>query len=408
LNSKAIEQTLSELLQSIIVTDDVDAKIKDAVRIMTYKNGEIFIMTQENAIKYKECMTKLYEHIIALEKGISYKFFEKTLHNLLIKKEDNIIEKILEEFSNIELQKFIYIRPLYGGYLKNNNIIEFYEYKFISSYYIKEYLKKYTSEQYMDFFLEHCSKTHFICYVEITVIAKDIDFAKETADEKLHQLDNVLRFMSGNMDKNCGLGMFDFNTNLLGGYMCVKPDEGVEFSSANIQNPPRGIQLDDAWFFPGKSGNDNLWKIVQAKSKNEFQKRILKSVEWIGRSINEMDFCLSFLQSIFAIECLLQDQSNFITKSITAQIAEYAAFIVGSDFETRKEIETLFRKLYSTRSKVAHGILSNDIETERCEAIWLAKQIVINLLIKPEFSDMKNNEDLRNKITEFRYSNLYN
>ena len=70
----------------------------------------------------------------------------------------------------------------------------------------------------MDFFLEDRSKTHFICYVEITVTAKDIDFAKENADEKLHQLDNVLRFMSGNMDKNCGLGMFDFNTYLLGGY----------------------------------------------------------------------------------------------------------------------------------------------------------------------------------------------
>ena len=107
LNSKAIEQTLSELLQSIIVKDNFDAKIKDAVRIVTYKNGEIFIMTQENAIKYKECMTKLYEHIIALENGISYKFFEKTLHELLIKKENNIVEKILEEFSNIELQKFI-------------------------------------------------------------------------------------------------------------------------------------------------------------------------------------------------------------------------------------------------------------------------------------------------------------
>lgn len=70
MNSKAVEQTLSELLRSIIVKDGVDAKIKDAVRIVTYKNGEIFIMTQENAIKYKECMTKLYEHIIASESGI--------------------------------------------------------------------------------------------------------------------------------------------------------------------------------------------------------------------------------------------------------------------------------------------------------------------------------------------------
>ncbi|MGM9551712.1 MAG: hypothetical protein ACI3XA_05600 [Clostridia bacterium] len=405
MNSKVIEQTLSELLASIIVKDTIDAKIKDAVRIVTYKNGEIYIMTQENAIKYKECMTKLYDHIIVSEKEISYKFFEKKLHQLLIKKENNIIEKILEEFSNIELQKFFYIRPLYGGYLKNNKIIDFYGYKFISSYYVKEYLKKYTDEQHVKFFLDHQSKTHFICYVEIAVVAKDVDFAKETADEKLHQLDNVLRFMSGNMDKNCGLGMFDFNTNLLGGYMCIKPNEGVKFSYANVQNPPRGIQLDDTWFFPGESGNDKLWQIVQLESKNEIQKRILKSVEWIGRSINEIDFCLSFLQSIFAIECLLQDQSDFITKSITAQIAEYAAFIVGSDLKTRKEIETLFRKLYSIRSKVAHGVFSKDIETERCEAIWLAKQIVINLLIKPEFSDIKNNNDLRDKITELRYGN---
>lgn len=119
--------------------------------------------------------------------------------------------------------------------------------------------------------------------------------------------------------------------------------------------------------------------------------------------INEVQPSIAFCEFAFAIECMLQNQKDFITKSITAQISEYATFIVGDDLDSRKEIQSLFKKLYNTRSKIAHGQKAESIEMELAEIIWLSKQIKLNILIKPEFANIKNMNDLKNLIDNMKY-----
>lgn len=398
-----LNEKITSLLSVIRVGLVTDIEAKGAFRTFSYGDNQIAIITQESNTRYQANMDVLYKHIHSKEPLISFEFFEQTIHCLILEKSDSIIDSALAIFSEVPAREFVFIKPLYGGYLKNSNYIEHGKFTFISQKYIKNYLLKYSKKENFDYFLGHSGRIHFICYVETKITAKDISYAKAEANRRLLQLDNILRFMSGNTDKNSGLGMFNFNTRLNSGYICVDLEHEIETSTEFFSNPVRGIQLDVPWYFPGESGNDKLWAILNLSEHNEIQQRILKAVEWIGRAINESDKALSFLQYLFAIECLLQDQNDFITKSITAQICEYAAFIVGHDLESRKKIEQLFRKLYGLRSKLAHGSPINDIADEPYEAFWLAKQIVINMLIRPEFAGINSKDELRNIITTLRY-----
>lgn len=403
LKKALLNEKITGLLSSIRIGFETDIETKDAFCTFLYGEKEIAIITHENYTKYQLNMDTLYKHILLKEPLISYKFFEQTIHRMILEKSNNIIDSALAIFADIPTREFVLIKPLYGGYLKNNDHIEHSGFAFISQKHIKGYLAKYSKSEKFNCFLMHNKHIHFLCYIETKTKAKDIFYAKAETNRRLLQLDNVLRFMSGNTDENSGLGMFNYNTYLNGGYVCIDEGGQSEISPEFIKNPLRGIQLDVPWFFPGKSGNDKLWDLLKLTEQNEIQQRILKAVEWIGRAINESDKALSFLQCLFAIECLLQDQNDFITKSITAQISEYAAFIVGVDLESRKEIEQLFRKLYVLRSKLAHGSPVDDMTDEPFKALWLAKQIVTNMLNNPEFVGIRNKGELRDIITTLRY-----
>jgi hypothetical protein len=120
-------------------------------------------------------------------------------------------------------------------------------------------------------------------------------------------------------------------------------------------------------------------------------------------AISEKQHSIAFIQCAFAIECLLQYQEDFITKGITAEMSESVAFIVGYDEESRKNIAGTFSRLYRIRSKIAHGKQADSIDADLQEIIWLSKQIVINLLLKPELKKIATIKSFNTWITDKRY-----
>lgn len=404
--NKKIEEALKKL-QSAIIIDDVSSHENiGALKTLSFGKHKLVIKTLENRKQYTEALNVIYNWILIKEIDISYNFIEKSICKLLIAKTENLLTVLLDNISTLALKDYYFIRPMFGLILERNTIIEKGKYKFISKRYIKEHLESHCQQtSIIDTCFEH-SITENLCYIEMECNAKDFDKANERANSTYKQLDNVLRFMFGNNDKNMGLGVFDYRVDINGEMFCKCSEGEITTSvSLGVTSPVRPISFDaNDWFFNKDNGNEKIWTILNASPCNEIERRIIKSIEWIGMAINQSQPSISFIQCIFAIECLLQEQEGFITKSITAQISEYAAFIVGYDKESKKEIEGLFKKLYEIRSKIAHGTYVNSLSIELTEAIWLSKQIVINFLIKPGFKSIENMSSLRKYITELRYS----
>ena len=107
------------------------------------------------------------------------------------------------------------------------------------------------------------------------------------------------------------------------------------------------------------AGNTKFWKALKM------------GYEWLGKQYDEERLQNKLIYSIFALECLLSNSTNF--SSITAAVAEKCAFLIGNTKEERLKIFFKAKKLYDIRSALAHGSSESDIsEEDTWQALGLA------------------------------------
>ena len=107
------------------------------------------------------------------------------------------------------------------------------------------------------------------------------------------------------------------------------------------------------------AGNTNFWKTIKM------------GYEWLGKQYDEESLQNKLIYSIFALECLLSNSTNF--SSITAAVAEKCAFLIGDTKEERLTIFSAAKKLYNLRSALAHGSSETNITEENTwQALGLA------------------------------------
>ena len=104
------------------------------------------------------------------------------------------------------------------------------------------------------------------------------------------------------------------------------------------------------------AGNDaRLFEFIERDPSTNIQLRIKRAVNWVGRALRSPEIAEGFLWLAIALETLLIAQDGFISRSITAQLAEFAAFLTASDVETRKQVNKSVKELYQTRSAIVHS-----------------------------------------------------
>jgi hypothetical protein len=151
-------------------------------------------------------------------------------------------------------------------------------------------------------------------------------------------------------------------------------------------------------------GYDKLWNLIGKEKLSPLNKRIITSIEWIGKAMWERDYTKSFIQIMIAFEVLLQHQSNsFISSSIANQISEWGAFIYSGKFETRLKTYKKIKDLYGLRSKIVHSGFDGVTVDNLYDALNLIKSIIINLVVKEEFLDISI-DTLAAKINDMKFS----
>ncbi len=241
-------------------------------------------------------------------------------------------------------------------------------------------------------------------FVSTFVYARDQERAKELAYSKFKQFDDVIKYMMGNIDTHYDMGIFNFNG--------IKNSKSMIFSKEHAITTSKTIgalRQVDLQQFPindPKYGHDKIWKMLNKSSKTELEKRILAAIGWVGKGLRDNESSRSFTQFIFALEALFQHQqkNTFVSPSISNQISEFAAFIIGENYDSRVDIESRVKNLYGKRSKIVHGGSDEINEYDRYEALHLVKHLIQLLLVNEELAQLKTIHELNEWVRKQRYT----
>lgn len=132
-------------------------------------------------------------------------------------------------------------------------------------------------------------------------------------------------------------------------------------------------------------GNSDLWN------------RVNIAFEWLGKQYDEENDENKMIYSIFALECLLNSNTeNF--SSITAAVAEKCAYLLGTNKEERVSIFNDAKSFYRIRSALVH---SSNKEGVNKELVDKSYGMAIGVLFKVVDLILNNHLDSLKKIDDY-------
>ena len=239
--------------------------------------------------------------------------------------------------------------------------------------------------------------------IEISVAARDNDRLIQLADAEFEIFEHIIRFLIGYKTDKLEVGIINYTgRHSRQAYRIHDSSIGANFTAhGSIEKVP----IDDPYFTTPENGYDELWAIASSESKNELQKRILMSIDWIGQSLNEKKLASAFIKAAIAIELLFTNSENtIVTPSIMSQICEGCCFLLEESQEKRIELESKIKKIYGLRSAIVHsGSTKVDIQSYQF-IVWIARSIIISLTTKPNLKKIETLGQLSIFLKSLKYS----
>jgi Apea-like HEPN len=344
-------------------------------------------------------------------------------------------QKVLKKILEIPKQKLLVLSPFYGASLYKNSssklgpftLYTWNDYKALvssSNDTILDSLLKYSYEGReldkscpSDFpMLENLGNI----FISIQVLARDAQRALELADQRFNQFENIISYMLGHEAKKFNFGVGYSSSRNAKSLLSIS-SKGFSCYNHLSQENIFPLDLDKSFFFDGKTYFDEtnfiqhwrdfgyawIWDVLlQEPQLNAWHKRILSSIEWIGRGLRDKNPARSLVQFTFALETLFtfQEKGILVTPSIGSTLAEFTAFIVADDLSDRLDVVKKVNKIYSERSAVAHGGSESVSAFILSETINLMKDLITRIITNPDLAKLQTISDVRNWVNEKKYS----
>lgn len=241
--------------------------------------------------------------------------------------------------------------------------------------------------------------------ISTTVKARDSEKARELGYKEFETIENILRFFISFWNlKYFDIGIIhpqkiDIDEHI------ILHDDSIGFGT-DLAGKRHTLDFDEFQCRFVKHDFSPIGVIEKfcKQNKNEMEKRLLMSIELLGRAVCDFGKPISFLFSMMAIEALIQmDTRQLVNQSISAQIAEYGAFLLEDTCGKRIEVEKMMKRLYGVRSKIAHGS-SYECSLDECkEALYNARDLVIVFFANKTISSFTEPDDLRQYIQMLKY-----
>jgi hypothetical protein len=405
-------------IRNLIKTSENWPKVESGAIIRGRMDGPypdkfyIYSYNRKNTIEIDSVIEKIWKKHPDIFNNFSKKSIEKEVMDLIRKKIECNEEITQKDWSNLrerllkkESVKHEIFRELKGCVLNSvkpveiNDII-FYNLKRHYSF-LKNNNEEAFSHEYPSFFDIKTTNT----IISIVITAKDYDRAYEIADEKFKRVENILRYLftqtshekSGFIKHD--IGIFQFRDFELLESISISENRigGISKTTGTYQV----LKLNKNSLDSNKNNSKAIWKILNKPNLGKIERRILNSIEWIGKAKHEHEVEKAFIQYFFAIESLINfNPQGIISPSVTNQMREYISFILGIDKIERLEIDRLFTKLYGIRSSIVHGskntISIYNIEDTKLLAERLVIEFLTNATLK-KIDEKDFNDFIKNK-----------
>ena len=351
------------------------------------------IYLKENIINKKIAFEEFKGHIL-------WYIFNQKINSLDI--DDNGIKKMFDEMYNKELKTYSVFSDVYGIHLENKSQI--YSVSVFNIYYwpiAKTEIEKRT-EANRDVLWGNKKHNYLI---ETTVEAADDKKALELATLLFEKFQYFMHFAIGTKEKrfnisiNSEKSVYTKNTLLL----C----NGGIISNTSLENMIETIPIDK--YLSGDDSNygfEAMWNLLKLKEFNEFQKRLILALEWLGQAYRDKSFQNSFLKAAISLEIIFAyNEKTIIIPSILHQISENAALILGKNAEECIQIEREMKELYGKRSSIVHAG-NSDINIKMVmDILNYSSNIILVLLNKKEYQNIKNIKELYDLLKLKKYIN---
>jgi hypothetical protein len=360
----------------------------------------------ENLIKYEYIKNQFYNINSDVENTISLKDFVKNLDNIILNSKKTgtkickkIIQDMIDEILKMPIKDFFIIKGVYGIKLKEKS----------KSLKLGPFEIWYQPNYKNELRLEYPSSDELLWIgwqqeylVTINIKARSKDKANELANEKLHQFELFIYFAIGHYDEKFCVNIISKITYKYDAYLIL---DDSTFGTSHSREIIDIIPLDESYFTDNSIGNDKIWDLLMLGYKNKIEKRIITSIEWIGKANSEIDIKNRFLFYVIAIESILTIQEKtMVTPSIASSISESVALLLGKSYEERLYYEKELKEIYSIRSAIAHGNEKLISEKEIGLVSNVSRNIVISFLTDPSITSINNIDQLIGYIKKLKYT----
>ena len=329
---------------------------------------------------------------------------EKVLNTLILNSigkkpftQKTIIDEARNQLPTAKAETFDIMRNIFGIKLsKNYRKIEPFTFQKGKNAYRNYFNKKSWNSPDIEKYI-----SDYAVRYQVTSVTKER--AIEIADDTFATLEYLFAFILGR--KDCGhevriLRQTKENSLF---YILKYKDRRISTGRSRQYLVSNQIDLNDVLFKHPKI--QKLFSVVPSQQLNHpIEKRLHNAVTWIGKGLFSDSSIESTISYCSALESLLiRDEKTIISPSIVASLSEYCAFFLGNTFNSRKEIISEVKAIYSERSAGTHGgkVISDSSIEET--ALTISRSMVFRLLeLYPK--EIKSEEDVIAYVDKLKYS----
>lgn len=411
-----IQGILNKMVSIIINQRSKTFNSDDSISQFTY-TGNIKYKTDTEKLKtnpsiviygddiktFNDLYYELYKQLKVDKKQVSLDQFQKDTRDLFFSNPNEVDFKKIVNEKYVKSEDFYYIAPIYGIKCKEN-IIDFENIAFVSLDYIGTYANEITNVSCKDLLLSHFNnvdkKEHMLYFVK-KYRCYDANYTKAKFESDLDEMINVLRFLCMYKTERSYIDRVKNNSNQIF-YSAISETQASSNSSIiNMNDIP--IVMDKK-LFDYKYAKE-IMEILCKNNKNDLEQRIIRSLIWAGRSIEEHYLDLSCAEVAFAFESIFKsDKSRLITQSIQDQIAESTALILNNNYnDIKRQIKEL-KEFYGLRSAIAHGSKQEGDIAIYNKNLTIFRDVIIKLLENEKYLECNSLEDLKEVLDKKKYS----
>lgn len=311
-------------------------------------------------------------------------------------------EKIIKK----EMTSYDVVFPLYGVTIDKITQISLF-----TAYNADDYKNFVKNKVFAEEFLREPLFENGANYLVLQIKAKDSGRATELARPYFELFEYIAKFWLNN-SRNFDIGIFK--------YKKWKIEKGLAISEGNFSasfNESGSYEDINISALTNSPAMFRIWdittKYIQGKS-TQIENHLINAIRWVGMANNEDSNVTKHLQYVFALEALLshRKRKEIITPGIAHQLAEFTAFIIGENVNTeiitkkelRKKVFHEVKKIYDTRSQIAHGNDKNVNKHDINRARKIIYSLIFAILQNDSILKFKNMDELDEWIEDLKFS----